>query len=118
MQAKPGRPKQSKKVTVSKFVAPPAPDNLTEAQKKFWGHLCDNPLLQEIDEAALYEFMDCKVMHDQSVLALREQGMWVDDAKGSIKKHPAYQVYKERPIQPAGMKSPNGSNAIRSLRKG
>ncbi len=96
MQARPGPKKKQKAGTVPQsFTAPPVPANLTESQLETWHELCRNPYITNQDKTLIYEYIKTVALRDIAFEAMTRDGIFVDDAKGSIKTHPSYKVYRD-----------------------
>ena len=94
MQAKPGPRKATKSLTRA-FTVPTEPSKLTESQKQVWKEIGENPYLTNADHSLIAEFVTLVTLRDKAFTSLVEQGLLIDDAKGSQKKNPAYQIWRE-----------------------
>jgi len=94
MNARPG-PVRTQKVQVRNFVAPMKPANLTPSQEYEWLEIISNPYLVATDGSSVIDYMKTIQLRDAAFDAISSDGVFVDDAKGSRKKHPAYQIYRE-----------------------
>ena len=94
MQAKPG-PRKTTKTLTRTFTPAATPTTLTESQKQIWREIADNPYLTDADHSLIAEFITLVTLRDSAFNSLTEQGLLIDDAKGSLKKNPAYQIWRE-----------------------
>jgi P27 family predicted phage terminase small subunit len=94
MQAKPGPVKRTKTVTRT-FSVPPKPPNLTPAQENAWAEVCANPYLMNGDQSLVLEYIKTVCLGDAAFESLTKDGLYIDDAKGSMKTNPAYKIYRD-----------------------
>jgi P27 family predicted phage terminase small subunit len=95
MQARPGPSKKAVTIQPSAFEPPPTPDNLTPSQLQTWEEIVRNPFLTNLDKSMIGEFIRVTTLADNAFDALMRDGLYVDDAKGSLKTHPAYKVWRD-----------------------
>ena len=95
MQATSGRPKKIRPTPTKLTRAPDQPAKLSNDQQKIWLELCSNPHLIDADRSLMHDYMNLHVLRDAAWLALTDQGTFIDDAKGSIKTHPSYKIWRD-----------------------
>jgi P27 family predicted phage terminase small subunit len=96
MQAKPGRQKPPQQQTaIQKFSPPTKPAHLTQEREKVWSEICANPFLNDQDGTLVLEFMKLVALRDVAFEVLQQQGLMIDDAKGSFKTNPSYKCWRD-----------------------